>query len=137
MILYDMPELRYRLNKMENNFLVFWNVESIAKTRNIEHAILERIKPIVLGFVPIGWESGMNPKTIRLIVPKVAFSKFRCVFPRFPLCVSHTFSRTFSRTCFANFSARGFTFSSKIRPGRRRARKFVYSKTYYHVLNPI
>ena len=45
----------------------------------IENATFERIKPIVLGFVRIGRESGPNPGTIGLIRSKVAFSIF-CVF---------------------------------------------------------
>ena len=45
-----------------------------------ENATFEQIKPIVLGFLRTGWESGTNPRTIGSIRPKVAFSKdfFEC-----------------------------------------------------------
>ena len=46
-------------------------------SENFETATFERIKPIVLGFVRIRWESGSNPRTIGLIRPKVAFEIFR------------------------------------------------------------
>ena len=59
------------------NFRDFPNVESVEKMSNFETATFERIKPIVLGFVRIRWESGSNPRTIGLIRPKVAFEIFR------------------------------------------------------------
>ena len=58
-------------------FRDFPNVESVEKMSNFETATFERIKPIVLGFVRIRWESGSNPRTIGLIHPKVAFENFR------------------------------------------------------------
>ncbi len=64
------------------NFCFFSSVEitaeSVEKTQKFENAIFERMKPIVLGFVRIGWESGTNPRTIRLIRSKVAFQFFLC-----------------------------------------------------------
>ena len=47
------------------------------KKQKIEHATFWRIKPIVLGFVRIEWESGPNPRTIGFIRSKVAFSNFQ------------------------------------------------------------
>ena len=46
------------------------------KACKTENAIFERIKPIVLGFMRIGRESGPNPRTIGLIRSKVALSIF-------------------------------------------------------------
>ena len=54
--------------------------ESVEKTQKFENATFERIKPIVLGFVRIGWESGTNPRTIRLVRSKVALQIFLCFF---------------------------------------------------------
>ena len=59
------------------NFRDFPNVELDEKIRKNETATLERITPIVPGFVRIRWESGSNPRTIGLIRPKVAFEIFR------------------------------------------------------------
>ena len=62
------------------NFLCFFECRIGRKTPKIENATFERISTIVLGFVRIGWESGTNPRTIRLIRSKVAFQFFFCFF---------------------------------------------------------
>ena len=46
-----------------------------------QDASFERIKPIIVGFFRIGWESGSNPRTIRLIRTnphKSGILKFLC-----------------------------------------------------------
>ena len=47
-----------------------------SKKQKLEIATCERITPIVLGSVRIGWESGSNPMTIGLIRSEIAFSIF-------------------------------------------------------------
>ena len=65
------------VQKWRFQVLVFFsNVEPVDKKQKIEHATFWRIKPIVLGFVRIEWESGPNPRTIGFIRSKVAFSNF-------------------------------------------------------------
>ena len=65
------------VQKWRFQVLVFFsNVEPVDKKQKIEHATFWRIKPIVLGFVRIEWESGPNPRTIGFICSKVAFSSF-------------------------------------------------------------
>ena len=58
------------------NFRDFPNVESVEKMSNFETATFERIKRIVLGFVPLSHPIRTNPRTIGLIRSKVAFSNF-------------------------------------------------------------
>ena len=98
-----------RLNSPKSgiwNFSWFSNVELVEKLWNFETATFERIKPIVLGFFRISWESGSNPRTIGLIRSKVAFEFFW--YFRMSNRVALIFSQTFS---FANGQRWGAIFS--------------------------
>ena len=53
---------------------VFFPTSNRPKEAKNWNATFERIKPIVLGFMRIGRESGPNPRTIGLIRSEVAFS---------------------------------------------------------------